>query len=1584
MDILNLQPDSLGTSDTTFEVEGYEDHIEDIQKENPEVDWRTPAEIEAENEAQQPPSEQPTAQPTAEQPVEQPTEQPQPEEQPKEPTRFTFTADPTTGEIPVEQIQAAYGGKVPEGVIRKLSLTKTWDEDKEGRLRELFSDGNNLQNQLEAFNMIRNDPELVERYDHNEDGEITYADFFDTTNLNGGAGMTDEEDQIATREWLEGLTNPNMGSRLQALWQQNGAGQNMARYINLRREHALSDKGEGSKTSYGLNRNQGEGLRQNTAGGLFDISTWAGETIGSIGDVAQGKSWHEDSTLDDDLFQHKNENSLEYLVNHNLSRSALDTIAYEAGYWAIPSMLTMGAAGKVGVSMKAYGAAKQLPMLVRAGNFLTPTVTGGKLVQASNIATKQITMKTIRPGTGLVGKTFLGKTSNFAKVKAVQGINMLKGTAKVVAIDTIPIAAMTNLQEEGRGMMYEDGMMKKVLDQYPEGAIFAPQIAQGLNSPLFKQADFMATEMVYGVMGLGALGGFGKAINRSGSFIFGELPSIAGRTSRYAQKNLDQLAVSTRSHSTKINAEFANQEYFFKQTQKQLADVAEAAGEQINKAADGFKNSFNEENLSDGLMKNAYGAYKNGSKMLGQGYSKARDGIRQVINDLDEIRHSVGVSNSGSTNALFSQTDMARAGKAGITEKQLDLFATELLDDVNWKAQIDAKNPLTNSRRAASPSALQSLQETILGRDATRVNPENFWGKTLLNQPLNIEDASKLSNIDRWAVQNIEVQDAVNKSLLIQLRDQANAASEMIGKTDVFAVDGPMKRVANNLTVGLHQVKKTQFTWDLTRELIGNEGKITPEIFEQIQKQVASADKRLLQETKEGVNLMTRMMQETGDEDLAGAVLDVFKVSNDVHNWKDFDAWMKQKIVGGEFHGKTQTGDLIHGLQQVMVQSILSGPKTPLRAIMGTTVNSYLNTINEAFGAIIRSPFTNDVASRKASIAKLKGQFELVPEALQIFRRQWNAKFEANIADIRTRYSEMPTHMDELWEAKRVHVEQRGTTGEKAAFYINNITRNLTNNKLFSWSPRALAATDDTFKWLLARSRSKEKAMRTVLDAAGGDHTKITPELLRKAEDIHYNNLLDGDGNLNFAKDSYLNKQFKEVTLTTELEGFSKKLDGLFNDVPQMKPFYLFARTGINGLNFSFKNTPLLGALHKESVDILKHVGDDFTDLARYGIDNANDLANARNLIYGRQAVGGAVVMSMSAMYMGGQLTGNGPADRQLKQQWINAGWKPNHVYIGDLGFDYRSLEPYNVIWSTIADIGDNMELMGEEWAEKRLQAVAFVIGRGLTGKTYMSGLDQMLQIVQNPVGPESSKAVANILNNSVPLAGMRNEFGKWINPHMKELDSDMWTSIRNRNLASEYLTSDPILAKSDLLNGKPINNWNFVGRSFNAISPVQLDIRRDTPGRRLLLNSNYDLKSATYAHGGYSFSKNAKVRAHFQSAIGTVPITIGFDKFKNVEEALDHLATRSDVKRSMEQMKADGQNPSNWDLNPNTYPHNTLIDNVMNQARSKAWAKINDPSHPGYDEVQILKSEKDGHTTRTRDNRSEILELSFPQKRID
>ena len=1596
MDILNLQPDAVGKTDDTFEVEGYEDRVEEIANAYPEEDFRTPQEIAEAQALEEQTTPEESIQPTAletqnplpvqeEQPAqpvqgEQPTQPTQPVQPEAQPKPKLFEGD-ENGMLSDEQLTAGFGKPVPEGLKKGLKLNYAYNEEKEGILSELFKDGNNLEKQAQAFYMIKNDPELVVRYDHNNDGEITYDDFFDTTNhedWDADLGRLDPEvDAQLTAEWLAGLEDPTAMSRLKAMWQQNGAGQNMARYINLRRRHALSEKGEGEEGWFGMNSNVGEGIRQNASGAAFDLTGTVLEVAGRIGSAAEEGDFSllfKNSDLDENILNSTNEQSLEYLVNHNIARSSGDFLTYEAAYWALPSLLTAGAAGAVGKGVIGAGALVKSPALIRAGQFITPAVKSGSLVQKivpTATGKSRVLTHFVKPSTGHWLKNGIVKAKNFS----------LMG-AKATVIDTVPTALFTNIQESGRGMMHEDGFFQQLGEQYPEHWAFSPQIAQGLNSPLFKQLDFVATEAALGTMGVIGIGGFGGAIFKNGKRVLGELPSAAGHTTKWAQKNLDQFASSTQSWSTKIDEAGVSAQHFFEKKQQQLDDWLEAGREQADGVQKGLKSVFNEENMSDGVLKSTYGAFKNGPKMLGQGISAAREGVLQVIKDVREIKHTHFMGKKGSSSSLVSPTELRKGAKAGLNDKEIGRKAQELVADDNYQRYLDSLDPnKTNTVGARSFEELEDIKDNLLGRDSSKTSVKDFYGE-YLNTKLKLnKDWTKMSQMDQWAIQNTEVQNAVTKSLLMQLTNLSSSASDMVGKTDIFATDGAMKNVADNLVAGLHQIKRTQSTWNRANELLKTKGgKFTPEDIASLNRASKAESKRLLVDTKEQVNTMVHMLRERNDEELAGALLDVFKVSNEVHNWKDFQAFMKQNIVGGKFRGEVKTGDLIKGLQKVMVQSILSGPKTPLRALMGTTVNSYLNTINQAFGATLRLPFTNDVSTFRSSIAKLKGQFELIPESYEVFQKQWNAKFNANIADIQTRYTDVDTEADKLWEAKRIHVEKQGTPGEKAAFYINNISRNLTNNKLFGWSPRALAAVDDTFKHLLVRSRSKELAMRTAMEEVGDDFAKITPEMLEKAENLHYGNLLDGDGNINMASDSWLEKQFKEVTLTSELKGTAAKLDDVFNSIPLIKPFYLFARTGVNGLNFTYKNTPLLGALHKESIAIMSHKGTDFTALAEYGINNAADLKAARSLFAGRQAMGATVVSSFGAMYMGGQLTGNGPADRQLRQQWINAGWKPNHFYIGDVGFDYRSLEPFNVIFSTIADIGDNMELMGSEWAEKRLQAVAFVVGRGLQGKTYMSGLDQLMQISQMKPGA-LNKGVANLLNNSIPLAGMRNEFGKWINPHMKELNSDMWSSIRNRNLASEALALEKLPNKSDLLNGKPINNWNIVGRSFNAISPVSLDIRRDTPGRKLLLDSNYDLKSTTYAYGGYSFTKDAHVRAHFQNAIGTVPITIGFKKFKNVEEALNHLASRPDVQKSMREMKANVNNPASYDINPNTYPHNTLIDNVMNQARAKAWAKLNDPTHPGYTRVQKLMSEKDGHTTRTRDNRQEILDLGNPRK---
>ena len=1529
MDELTFDPVNTQNTDTTMEVEGLEDQIEEIQQAYPEQDWRTPAQVEAENQAQ---AEQQTpieAQPTQESqsvtPTEVVSEEPEPfdwgnpEGQYNDHIVHAINAGMSSpdGYIPSELIKDRNGKPLPEGIIKSQRLNYGYIE-KEHKLWEDYKENGgdaNLENQLNTINAIRNDPELLQRYDRNGDGQFTISDWHDMSRANGGDGLTPEQEIALTDKWISGLQNKSWLRRGKGFFRQfladgvlwDGVGHldtNMARFTGTRRLQALGPDA--------LMKEQGESTRQSQLGSLFDLGNtileapeklWAANQVQREQGEATNdpRTWFDgdtfattDAKLDDWVYNHDNEMSLGYAVNHPTNRVWSDKMMYEMTYYGVPAVATTVATGGLG-------------------------------------------------------------TGAFAGI----------------VLETIPLATFRDLSEKGIGNMYEESnILKSYAESHPDWYIDGAPATQYLETPWGRQLAHVGDEVVWDGGTQAVLFGLGNTLRHG-------IPEAY----RFGSKWLAQHDISIKPWSRHKTTPQRNPKYFLDAKKQQINDKIEAGQSQQRIAEEGPSSPWVKDPWSDSSINSTYGDFKNGPNQTGQGIAKIRGDVLDINNQLDEIDGAV-LREGGSTDGFLKPLEEAEFSKSGIPDPWMTGKLNEYWNSPRLKAQLDELNPLQRTLGTYGKSTLKRIQE-VLGRDASSLSPTEYWGKTFTDTPLKPGEA--LDDIKAFVTKNLVVQDAVNMSLLKSLRDTANGAGEMLGKADVFATGGPMRRIANNLVTGLTQVKKTQFTWDLAaKRMKESGGELTQDMVEEINGLVAKRSVQLQQENMDGVRLMMQVLEDSDSDELAEGILDVFKVSNDIHNFKDFDAWMRQKISGGEFNGKVKTGVLIKELQGVMINSILSGPKTPMRALLGTTVNSYLNAINEAAGATLRRPFTNDIASQRASIAKLKGMFEIIPEATDVFRKNWKAKFNANIADIRTRYSEPTTRGDENWHLFGEWTEKNGNMGDKAAFYMANIARNLNNNKLLSWSPRALAATDDTFKWLLARARSKEIGMRQALEVAGDTHTKFSPDLMKQAEDIHYKNLLDADGNLDLGQDAWLNKQFKEVTLTSELTGFSKELDTLLKDKPLVRPFYLFARTGINGLNFTYKNTPLLGALHKESIDILRHTGDDYSSLFKYGIENADDLANARNLFAGRQAVGAATVTTFAGMYMGGQMTGNGPADRQLRQNWINAGWKPNHIYIGDVGFDYTSLEPYNTIFSTIADIGDNMELMGSEWAEKRLQAIAFVVGRGLTGKTYMSGLDQMMQIAQMKPG-SIDKAGANILNNSIPLAGMRNEFGKWLNPHMKELNSDMWTSIRNRNQASEFLAGgDKLPEKSDLLNGKPIKDWNIIHRSFNAVSPVGLDIRNDTPGRRLLLDSNYDLKSTTYAYGGYSFVKDAHVRAHFQNAIGTVPITVGFKKFKNVEEALNHLAGRKDIKNSMEDMKRDGSNPANWDLDPNTYPHNTLIDNVMNQARSKAWAKINDPSHPGYSRVQQLKAEKDGKDSKTRDNRQEILDLSFPNKSIE
>ena len=404
----------------------------------------------------------------------------------------------------------------------------------------------------------------------------------------------------------------------------------------------------------------------------------------------------------------------------------------------------------------------------------------------------------------------------------------------------------------------------------------------------------------------------------------------------------------------------------------------------------------------------------------------------------------------------------------------------------------------------------------------------------------------------------------------------------------------------------------------------------------------------------------------------------------------------------------------------------------------------------------------------------------------------------------------------------------------------------------------------------------------------------------------------------------------KEATLTQDLTGFSQKLGDAFQSAPWARPFFLFARTGINGLTLTAKHTPGFNFLVDEfNVIARTKPGDDLRPLAKYGIKTNRDLINAKAVQNGRLAMGSAALTMASMAYLSGGLHGNGPTDRKQRQAWMDMGWKPRTIKIGDVWVNYDAFEPYNQILALVGDIGDHMDLMGEEWAEDRLLKLSMALANTATSKSYLAGLQSFVDLFSGKPG-QQQRIIASLMNNTVPLSGLRNEIGKVMTPYTRELGSDLHSSIRNRNLITENIAANPLPIKYDILTGRPIKDHDFITRMFNAVSPVNFNLDY-SEGREMLFNSGYDMRTSTYsAPDGTDLSDSPRVRSMFQKAIGEQNLLAEFDK----------MARQESIQTSIAEMNWHKRNGLN-DVEPKSFPHYKRIARTFDKAKKRAWASL-------------------------------------------
>ena len=948
----------------------------------------------------------------------------------------------------------------------------------------------------------------------------------------------------------------------------------------------------------------------------------------------------------------------------------------------------------------------------------------------------------------------------------------------------------------------------------------------------------------------------------------------------------------------------------------------------------------------DAKKQPGFNAYKN--KPIAdphQGNAFSSDSMESASDGLARTRNEFGAEDGVAGSVLSNQEITSVVKSSGLAREVVEKIYRRGVSENYFKQlkETAARQGIPYEEALGRHASL--AQEVYEGRATSDFTPQEFWKKITDN----VTDVKRDGEVV-YSYTNPEMShavDIINGTILGEIRSLGIVGRELENLYSLRDSEGPAQQLVEKFIAGLRirTIQKAEVSQQL-RDFNLKPGK------RPTTKEMDALVDAKVQESIDAFRVAMQLAPDEGGDELFKTIFEAVSMADGIRNMDDLDTWMRMKMRGGAFKdGEKTPGALTRELGTMMTHSVLSGPKTAVRAIMGTSTASFSRPMAMAIG----SSLSGDWRSARQGLAALNAMREAVPESFELFKKRLNAYWAGDISTIKTRFVER-SKQDDQWELYGHWADTNGTKVDKALFRTANLARAANDNKFLTYSTKIMAATDDAFGLIIGRARAREQAFAKAMDELpGGKMVNLDQTFFKSYEDSFNKQIFDKDGNLTDAAAAYSKR---EATLTQDLSGFAGKLESAFNSTPWARPFFLFARTGINGLQLTAKHTPGFNFLVDEWNQIaFTKPGTDLTHLKNYGITDDASLMAAKAVQSGRLAMGSAAITMASMAFLNGGLYGNGPTDRQKRQSWLDMGYKPRTIKIGDVWVSYDSFEPYNQILTLVGDIGDHMEMMGEEWAEDRYLKLSMALASTITSKSYLAGLQSFVDLFSGAPG-QQNRIISSLANNTLPLSSLRNEIGKLLTPHTRELGSDIWSSIRNRNLITENIASEPLPIKYDLLTGKPIKDHNFPTRMFNMFSPVQFNLDY-SPGRAMLFNSGYDLRTATYyAPDGTDLSNSPRVRSLYQKAIGDQNLEAMFNKMAGQDSMLISIA------RMEWQRKNGGQ-----DLEPRSFPHYDRIHRVFERAKKKAWAKI----RKDIDVKELMEEEKQNKIRNYKANKQTI-----------
>ena len=607
---------------------------------------------------------------------------------------------------------------------------------------------------------------------------------------------------------------------------------------------------------------------------------------------------------------------------------------------------------------------------------------------------------------------------------------------------------------------------------------------------------------------------------------------------------------------------------------------------------------------------------------------------------------------------------------------------------------------------------------------------------------------------------------------------------------------------------------------------------------------------------------------------------------------------------------------LVEGMFTTLYNSLLGAPKTLARAFTGTGLLTTLRPIETMLGAALQG----DKRTMAVGMHQLYATFESIDEAWKLAR---NTDF-AYIQDGKhgTLNSLYSPAEEQNWKSLGAVIEATGTAGEKARYRFSSMLMDFNNQKWVRYPAELLGKTDVFFKTIVGRQELKRQAFEKAFSELGG---VIDKKLISKYEDQLRSLVFDADGTVIDAAAEYAGK---EVALQVPLDGAMSSVQEMMERFPLMKPFFLFPKTGANAIGTVAKRTPILNRFNRQVNDILSATGDNLDDVLKYGITDEQSLAAAKAMVRGRIATGYMTVGAAAGLYWSGRLSGNGPADAETRNAWRQNGWQPRSIKFGDRWISYDSLEPFSSILSFVADIGDNATLMSEAMTEEWLRKVGYLVSMNVSNKSFLSGLKPFTDIISMDAS-KSEVWLANMANNFVPFAAVRNELANQFNPGRRELEYEWQDVIMNRNVGMRSALPNQI----NPITGEMVDMQHPIVRMLNAVLPITIG-SNDSPGMKLLRDSGFDLKQ-TFTTDSFGTRLDNEARSEMSRLMSQQGLEKKISKLLNNKQVKQELQMYRDQRLYNQRPGKSPTEPDNFDISK-SFTH-TQLRKIFSEAKKIA-----------------------------------------------